>query len=123
VRAYIRNASHRGLREDELAALAAPWITAEGQPAFYRQIEQTDERHLAELEGRLGDIEIPVRIVWGRDDTWLARDIASRLRDRIPGSTSVLVDGAGHLLHYDAPVALAGEIHRWLASQGAARST
>ena len=46
VTAYIQGASHRGLRAEDLAELVAPWITAEGQPAFYRQIEQTDERYL-----------------------------------------------------------------------------
>ena len=67
-----RAASHRGLRAQDLAELVAPWITAEGQPAFYRQIEQTDERYLQEIQPRLGEIDIPVRIVWGRDDTWIS---------------------------------------------------
>jgi pimeloyl-ACP methyl ester carboxylesterase len=46
VRAYIGNACHRGLRDDELAELAAPWLGEEGQPAFYRQIAAYDERPL-----------------------------------------------------------------------------
>ena len=117
VRAYIQGASHRGLRDDDLDALVAPWLTAEGKPAFYRQIEHYDERYLAENEARLGEIDIPVRVVWGRDDTWLAPEIGRRLCDLIPGASLRVVDGAGHLMHFDAPVALADELRAWLATR------
>jgi pimeloyl-ACP methyl ester carboxylesterase len=114
--AYIQGASHRGLLADDLDELVAPWTTGEGQPAFYRQIEQADERFLAEIEGRLGAIDIPVRIVWGEDDAWISPETAQRLCDLIPAATLRLVAGASHLIHYDAPVALADELRRWLAS-------
>jgi pimeloyl-ACP methyl ester carboxylesterase len=114
---YIQGASHRGLRAEDLDELVAPWTTAEGQPAFYRQIEQTDERFLDEIEARLGEIDIPVRIVWGADDAWIAPETGRRLCDLIAPATLTLVDGAGHLVHYDAPVALADELRSWLASQ------
>ena len=93
-----------------------PGLPEEGQPAFYRQIEETDERFLQEIEPRLGDLEIPVRIVWGSDDAWIPPETAQRLRDLIPSATLRLVEGASHLIHYDAPVALADELRRWLAS-------
>jgi pimeloyl-ACP methyl ester carboxylesterase len=116
VTAYIQGASHRGLRAQDVAQLVAPWTTADGQPAFYRQIEQFDERYLEEIEARLGEIAIPVRIVWGADDAWIAPDIGRRLRELIPTATLRLVDGAGHLVHYDAPAALVDEMRAWLAS-------
>jgi pimeloyl-ACP methyl ester carboxylesterase len=121
VRAYIENASHRGLRDEDLAELVAPWTTADGKPAFYRQIEQTDDRYLEEIEPRFGEIDIPVRIVWGRDDTWIPYQVAVRLSHVIPTATLKLIDAAGHLIHYDAPAALADEMRAWLASIDAAR--
>jgi pimeloyl-ACP methyl ester carboxylesterase len=115
--AYIQGASHRGLRDADVRELAAPWTTEEGQAAFYRQIAQTDERYLEEIEARLGDVAIPVRIVWGADDRWIVPEVAEHIRDLIPGATLRLVDGAGHLVQYDAPVALMNELRSWLDAQ------
>jgi pimeloyl-ACP methyl ester carboxylesterase len=115
--AYIQGASHRGLRDDDVRELTAPWLTAEGQAAFYRQIAQTDERYLAEIEARLGEVAAPVRVVWGEEDGWIDPDVGRRLADLIPGATLRLVDGAGHLVQYDAPVALASELRSWLGTQ------
>lgn len=114
VRAYIQGTSHRGLRDDDLDALVRPWTGEEGQPAFYRQIADYDEAYLEENERRLGQIEIPVRILWGADDTWIPTEIGERLRSLIPGATLSVIDDAGHLMHYDAPVALADELRSWL---------
>jgi pimeloyl-ACP methyl ester carboxylesterase len=57
-----------------------------------------------------------VRIVWGRDDTWIAPATGRRLSELIPTASLRLVDGAGHLVHYDAPAVLADEMRAWLAS-------
>ncbi|GAB2708696.1 alpha/beta fold hydrolase [Nocardia thraciensis] len=114
VRAYVQNASATELPEPILDALVQPWTGAEGQPAFYRQIAQYDEKFLRENEDRLGDMEIPVHIVWGEADGWIPADRAHRLHDLIPGSTLRLVPGANHLMHYDAPVALMHEVRAWL---------
>jgi pimeloyl-ACP methyl ester carboxylesterase len=115
VRAYIQGASHRGLREDDLDALVEPWLGEAGQPAFYRQIAQYDERFLEEIERRLGEIEIPVSVLWGRKDTWIPSQVGERLAAGIPGATLELIDGAGHLVHYDAPVPLMSRLRAWLA--------
>jgi pimeloyl-ACP methyl ester carboxylesterase len=114
VRAYIAGASHRGLRDDDLDTLLEPWTGEDGQPAFYRQIADYDERFLEENEQRLGQIEIPVRVLWGTQDTWIPVERAHVLVDLIPGATLRLIDDAGHLMHYDAPIPLADELRAWL---------
>ncbi|HIZ36981.1 MAG TPA: alpha/beta hydrolase [Candidatus Ruania gallistercoris] len=111
--AYIRGASHRGLSEDELAMLVAPWTGAEGQRAFYRQIAQADERYTDEVEGRYGEIDEPTHIIWGVEDTWIPPDRAHRLQELIPRASLALLEGAGHLVQLDAPTALAAELTRW----------
>jgi pimeloyl-ACP methyl ester carboxylesterase len=115
VSAYIQSASHPGLRDEDLAMLVAPWTTDDGKPAFYRQIAQTDERFLEDIQGRLRELDLRVRILWGTEDTWIPADIADRLADLIPGATVRRIAGAGHLVHLDAPVALANEVRAWLA--------
>ncbi len=116
VRTYIEGASHRGLRDEDLDALVEPWTGEDGQPAFYRQIAAYDERFLEENEQRLGQIDMPVRVLWGTQDAWIPAERGQKLAGLIPGATLRLVDDAGHLMHYDAPVALADELRAWLAS-------
>lgn len=106
-----------GVQGELLADLIGAWGVERPHVAFYRQIAQTDERYLQEIESRLGELDIPVRILWGAQDDWIAPDVAHRLRDLIPGSTLRLVEGAGHLVQYDAGVALASELCSWLAAQ------
>ncbi|MEU0536473.1 alpha/beta fold hydrolase [Amycolatopsis tolypomycina] len=119
VRAYIGNASFRQLREADLAELVAPWLGPEGQPAFYRQIAAYDERYLAENEARLDRIDLPVRVLWGAEDTWIPQATGERLAAGIRGATFAPVAGAGHLVQLDAPVALATELRSWLSVSAA----
>jgi pimeloyl-ACP methyl ester carboxylesterase len=113
--AYIRGASHRGLTHDQLAELTEPWLSRKGQQAFYRQIAQADERFTAEVEPLYAEIELPTKIIWGQQDSWIPPDRADRLAGMITGAEVELIGDAGHLIQYDAPVALASAITRWLS--------
>jgi pimeloyl-ACP methyl ester carboxylesterase len=115
VRAYIQGASARGLPDEELDALLEPWTGDDGQPAFYRQIADHDERYLEENEERLGELDMPVRVLWGTDDAWIPAERGEKLAGLIPGATLRLIDGAGHLVHYDAPVELMDQLRVWLS--------
>jgi pimeloyl-ACP methyl ester carboxylesterase len=115
--AYVGTASHRGLSAEQLDGLLAPWLGALGQAAFYRQIAEADERYTEELEDRLAEIRVPTHVIWGEQDSWIPVDRAERLSSLIPGSTVRLVPDAGHLIQYDAPVALADELRSWLGAQ------
>jgi pimeloyl-ACP methyl ester carboxylesterase len=114
VRAYISNASSVGLRADDLDALVQPWTGSDGQPAFYRQIVDYDERYLRENEGLLGKLTVPVHIVWGEQDAWIPVERAHRLHALIPHSTLRTVRGSNHLIQYDAPERLMYEVASWL---------
>ncbi|KQO36638.1 alpha/beta fold hydrolase [Aeromicrobium sp. Leaf245] len=116
VEAYVRGAASRSLRDDDLAMLVDPWTGDLGQPAFYRQIAQADERHTDEVEPRYGDIDEPVHVVWGSADAWIPVDRAHRLVELMPHAGLTVLDGAGHLVQLDAPEALAADLTRWLGS-------
>jgi len=114
--AYVRGASHRGLREDELAVLVEPWTGEVGQAAFYRQIAEADERYTDEVEPLYGSVDEPTHVVWGAEDTWIPVDRAHRLQRLVPGATLSVLDGAGHLVQLDAPAGLTAELVRWTES-------
>lgn len=113
IEAYIQGASHRGLRDDDLAMLVDPWTSEDGQSAFYRQIAQADDRYTDEVEPRYPSITEPTHLIWGTDDVWIPVDRAHRLQALIPHATLTLVEGAGHLVQLDAAARLAVELTRW----------
>jgi pimeloyl-ACP methyl ester carboxylesterase len=116
LRAYIAAASHRGLSREESDLLAEPWLDDEGRAAFYRQIGQADEAYTDEIEPRYGSLELPVLVVWGREDRPIPVDRAHRLAAAIPGARLEIVDDADHLIQLDQPVRLATTLQRWLTS-------
>lgn len=117
VRAYVRGASHRGLRPEDEDRIVAPWLTVAGQAAFYRQIEQADERWTDEVEPLYRQVDVPVQIVWGAEDSWIPVDRAHRLHAAIGGSRLAVLPDAGHLVQLDQPVALSSVLTHWLAEQ------
>ncbi|WP_210415472.1 alpha/beta fold hydrolase [Agromyces laixinhei] len=116
IEAYIRGASHRGLRDDDLAMLVEPWADDAGQTAFYRQIAQADERFTEQIEPEYGTLTEPVHIIWGAEDTWIPADRADRLQGAIPHASVTIIEDAGHLIQLDAPAALSAELTRWMAT-------
>lgn len=114
VRAYIGNASHKPLRDNDLDDLVKPWTGDIGQTAFYRQIIDYDERYLRDNEDRLPALTIPVHIVWGEQDAWIPVKQAERLHALIPHSTLRTVGDSNHLIHFDAPAQLMYEATSWL---------
>ncbi|MPZ61980.1 MAG: alpha/beta fold hydrolase [Propionibacteriales bacterium] len=117
LRAYIEGTSHRGLTPEQADMLVGPWLDAEGRAAFYRQIAQADERYTDEVQPLYERIDIPVLVVWGRDDAWVPVDRAYRLAELIPDSRLEVIDEANHLIQLDQPVRLATTLHRWLTSR------
>lgn len=106
VRAYIRGAMTRAASDEELAPYVAPWLGDIGQPAFYRQIAQMDQRYTDEVEPRYKEIAVATNILWGERDAWIQVEQGERLAALIPGARLTRVPEAGHLVHEDAPEAI-----------------
>jgi pimeloyl-ACP methyl ester carboxylesterase len=106
LQAYLRTALHRPLPDQELRPYLEPWLGGIGQPAFYRQIAQMDERHTDEVEHRYGEVRCPVQILWGEEDTWIPIERGRKLAAMIPDARFRPIGGAGHLVQEDAPEAI-----------------
>ncbi|MCI2237699.1 alpha/beta fold hydrolase [Paenibacillus sp. TRM 82003] len=117
LRAYVAGASHRGLTDAQLDALLAPWVTPQGQEAFYRQVAQADEAFTDVIEPLYPSLDLPVHVVWGAEDTWVPVERAHRLAALIPGAGLTVVPDAGHLVHLDQPVHLATALRAWLTDR------
>lgn len=114
VREYVASASSRGLHPASLERLVRPWLGGAGQAAFYRQIAQADQRYTDEIEPRYAEIDIPVLVCWGADDTWIPVAKGEQLAGAIPGARLRRVPGAGHLVQEDAPAELTAALLEFL---------
>ena len=116
-RGYVRDAAYKPLRKEEEDMLAEPWVSVEGRPGqegLIYAIQNAHNRKSDDVEGqyhRIGESELPVKIIWGKEDRWVPCDSAEKLRGLIGGKTEVvLVEEAGHLIHLDQPERLMAEI-------------
>ena len=55
------------------------------------------------VDGRLGEIELPVSLVWGADDGVVPLSYAEELKKLIAGSKLHVIDGAAHIPHLQQP--------------------
>ena len=55
------------------------------------------------VDARLGEIKVPVTLIWGADDGLLPVTYAEVLQKRIAGSTLCVIEGAAHIPHRQQP--------------------
>jgi pimeloyl-ACP methyl ester carboxylesterase len=106
VTAHLRNGTRQGYRPRVLETYLAPWLGPDGQAAFYRQYRQLSQVDTAEYEHLLDTIDIPVTLLWGRDDQILPAAHGQWLEQRVTNQGLTWIDDAGHLLPEDAPAQL-----------------
>lgn len=66
---------------------------------------------------RLAAQPVPTLIVWGDQDAYASRLRQDRLLAALPGARLHVHPGAGHALHWEDPVAVAGELVRFVAAR------
>ncbi|MGZ3103172.1 alpha/beta fold hydrolase [Streptomyces sp. H62] len=114
VREYVGSASGPGLHPAVLDRLVRPWLGEAGQPAFYRQIAQADQRHTDEIQERYADITVPTLVCWGEDDAWIPVAKGRELAAAVPGARWEPIAHAGHLVQEDAPAELTAALLAFL---------
>ncbi|OZF39743.1 alpha/beta hydrolase [Rhodococcus sp. 14-2483-1-1] len=112
---YVAGASHQRLDPDIVAMLTEPWISDEGQPAFYRQIAELRPEDTRPIVDALPRVRCDSSIGWGQQDPWIPVDQAFRLKQLLPGQSNVItLPGVGHLAPLEAPSLVQQALDTWL---------
>lgn len=111
---YIRSALHRAVADETLEGYIAPWLGAQGQAAFYRQIAQMDMAYTDAVQDRYGEVDCPVQILWGEEDQWVPIARGRELAALMPRAQFIPVPGSGHLMQEDAPEAIVDALNGFL---------
>ena len=106
VSSHLQRATHTGFRPGVLERYLQPWLGEDGQAAYYRQYQQLSVEDTRVFEDKLAGIDIPVKILWGRDDLIMTPEYGEWIRDQIPHAEFHWIDDAGHVLQEDAPAQL-----------------
>ncbi|MFB6750090.1 alpha/beta fold hydrolase [Streptomyces sp. NPDC056353] len=106
VREYVGSTGGPGLHPAVLDRLVEPWLGETGQPAFYRQIAQADQRYTDEVQERYAGLQVPTLVCWGEDDAWIPVAKGRELAALVPGARWEPIAHAGHLVQEDAPAEL-----------------
>ena len=114
VAAYLKTSAYRPLDDEVLRIYAEPWTGELGQPAFYRQIAQMDQRHTDEVESLYHPLDCPVTVLWGEKDDWIPLEKGSELAARISDQPLIAIPEAGHLVQEDCPEAIVAAMLRQL---------
>lgn len=117
--AYIDSALMADLPPATHDGLDAPWLTPDGQRAFYRQFAQADEALTEAFEPHLHRVTRPVHILWGADDPWIPLARGHALA-RAVGCRIEPLPGIGHMPQLEAPEAALARALPFL-DEGAAR--
>ncbi|KQU47162.1 alpha/beta hydrolase [Rhodococcus sp. Leaf278] len=112
---YIAGATYQRLNPGIVEMLIEPWISDEGQPAFYRQIAELRPEDTRPIVDALPRVRCDTSIGWGRQDPWIPIEQAYRLRQLLPGRSKVItLPGVGHLSPLEAPSLVQQALDAWL---------
>lgn len=105
------------LPEQELEAMWSLMVWNDGKSRLAKIIGYVRERSKFRDRwiGALNRLDIPVTLLWGRDDPVAVAAIAEKLADEIPGAELVWLEGVGHYPQLEAPAEVAAVIDRFLA--------
>lgn len=101
--AYLQTAAHQPLSQEAMETYCRPWLGPVGQPAFYRQIAQMDQKYTDEVEPLYARLDCPVKVLWGAQDQWLPFEQGKTLASLISDAPCQVIPNSGHLMQEDSP--------------------
>jgi pimeloyl-ACP methyl ester carboxylesterase len=103
VTSHLRTATHKPMDEHAFATYLEGWRGELGHRLYLQKDAQLNEDDTAECEPLLPSIQVPVSIIWGQQDAWLAPTLAERLHELIPGFDLAVLPETGHFAMEDSP--------------------
>jgi pimeloyl-ACP methyl ester carboxylesterase len=95
---------------DHIKDYLAPWNSDLGKEVLFMHIRQLLPDYINSVASDLHNLGRPMLIIWGERDQQFPLGYAQRLHREIADSRLVIVPGAGHLILFDAPEAVASAL-------------
>jgi len=100
---------------EELSELyVAPWNSALGKAAFFRNMRRLNKEYTQAIAGDLKNLTHDTLVLWGDKDNFQKPDYAPMLADAIPGAKLVWIKDAGHWITDEQPEAVSRLIGEFL---------
>lgn len=96
---------------DEIVSQCASLLRDQGRDALRRQLGVIFDHDTSE---RLGELRMPVQVLWGEEERTFSERHARELVSGIPGATLVRIPGAGHSPTVEAPEAVEAALDAFL---------
>ncbi len=84
--------------------------------AFAALIRDSGRNNFA--KDRLGELDMPALLIWGRDDTWVRLASGEQLAEALPNDELIIYDNVGHLAMEEAPEQFNADVIAWLERLG-----
>jgi pimeloyl-ACP methyl ester carboxylesterase len=114
IAAHLHTTTHRPLSEGAAAAYLDRYAGPEGQQRYLDQVAHFTEDDTRDVVARLGEVTVPVRVIWGEHDGWIEPAAGRRLAELVPGAELVTIPHSGHFLTEDDPAATAQALQEFL---------
>ena len=75
------------------------------------------------MPGMLSGVATPTLVVWGREDATIPLNAGELYERAIPGATSAVLDGCGHMPEMEQPERFAQIVHDFLSSGESRRAS
>jgi pimeloyl-ACP methyl ester carboxylesterase len=115
IASHLRTATHKPIDEQAIATYLEGWRGEFGHRLYLQKDAQLNEDDTTQLEPLLPSLQVPVSIIWGEEDAWLAPSLAERLHELIPGSDLTVLPETGHFAMEDSPREVAATLFEFFS--------
>ncbi len=112
LRSTLPNGVHdsKQFDNDAMNDYVSPWNSEIGKEVLFQHIRLLIPSYSNSVASDLKVMHKPTLIIWGELDQQMPLKLAQRLHRDIPESHLVIIPGAGHLILFDAPGAVASAL-------------